>query len=100
MLSKNQIRQINNSFKHSDCVVFTIGEKVYVAEKCYKHAKEGTIEMVECYEIDETCFEPNGEYYGETLSDMSTIILEDTYADNPNMVATVYYEDEVKEIIK
>ena len=99
-MNEQQLRKIEHSFKHSNCCVFRIGERVFVSEEALKHRKEATIEFVECYEIDETCFE-NGEYYGETLNERKTIILADPYADNENIVETNYYEDElVEEIVK
>ena len=97
MLSNEQIKQVEHSYSHSDCLVFSVGEKVYVAESCLKHRKESTIEMVECAEIDESCFSPDGEYYGDvTSSPLKTIILDDPCANNEHCVASKYYEDEIR----
>jgi len=105
MLSKEQIQQIEHSYKHSNCLVFCIENsnstqrRVFVAETCQKHAKEATIEMIECAEIDESCFEADGEYYGDVTNEpLKTIILDDPCVNNPNCVASVYYEDEVREV--
>jgi len=99
-MTKEQINQIERSYSHSDCLVFSIGEKVFVAETCLKHQKEATIEMVDCAEIDETCFERDGEYYGDVIdAPLKTFILDDPCADNRCCVASVYYEDEVREVI-
>lgn len=94
-MTKEQIRKIDQAFKHSDDLVFTIDGRAFVAEVALKHRKEATVEMVNCQEIDETCFEPDGSYYGETLEKTETIILRDPFADEPNMIATIYYADEI-----
>ena len=104
MLTRQQVRQIERSYQHSNCVVFSIEDnksnkrRVFVAETCLKHSKEATIEMVECAEVDETCFEKTGDYYGEVVGPLITIILDDPCADNENCVASIYYEDEVREV--
>ena len=97
-MTAEQINKIENAFKHGDECVFQIGKKIYVAEEVLKHRKEATIEFVRSFESDESCFESNGEYYGDVLPSPKTFILEDTYADNENIVALVYYEDEIKEV--
>lgn len=103
MLSKEQIKQVERSYKHSDCLVFCIenenatSRRVFVAETCLKHRKEATIEMVECAEVNETCFEKSGDYYGEVVGPLKNIILDDPYADEECCVASIYYEDEVRE---
>ncbi len=94
-MTKEQITQIEYSYKHGDALVFRVGEKVFITDRTLKHRKEATIEMVDCNEVDETCFASNGEYYGDTLPKSYRIILNDPYADNDNVVASVYYEDEL-----
>lgn len=96
MLSKEQFKQVEESFRHSDSLVVRIGELVYVCEEALKHRKDGTIELRECYEVDETCFDKNGDYYGETTGEERNFILEDHLADNDNLVETIYYDDELK----
>lgn len=99
-MTKEKLNQIKHSYKHSDCLVFTIGERVFVSfeGEYQKHRKEGTIEM-KANEVDETCFYNHGEDYdGDTLSKILTIILKDPFADEPNIVATDYYEDEIVEM--
>lgn len=105
MLTKEQIQLIEHSYSHSDCLVFSVendqhtSRRVFVAETCQKHRKESIIEMIDCAEIDESCFEPNGEYYGDvTDAPLKNIILDDPCRDNPNCVVSVYYEDEVREV--
>ena len=93
-MTKEQIAQINHSYKHGDYFVFQVGERVFVAEKCYKHRKEACITFQGCQEVDETCFY-NGEYYGDTLSETKTISLQDHLADYENQIETIYYEDEL-----
>lgn len=97
MLNEQQLKQVENSFKHSNVLVARIGEEVYVCERTLKHKKEGTIELRECYKVDETCFEENGEYYGETLNEEKNFIMEDYYANYDYAVASIYFEDEIKE---
>lgn len=94
-MTREQIKQIEHSYKHGDALVFRVGEKVFVTDSILKHRKEATIEMVDCNEVDETCFANNGEYYGDTLPKSYRIILNDPYADNENVVAAEYYEDEL-----
>ena len=100
MLTKEQIKQVEHSFKHSNVLVAQIGNKVYACERTLKHKKEGTIELRECYEIDESCFHQgkDEEDYGETVGKEKNFILEDCYAGNDNLVASVYYDDEIKEV--
>lgn len=99
MLTKSQIKQVIHSYKHGEYMVVTIGDKVFVCEEVLKHPKEATVELRNCQEVDESCFEPNGEYYGETLGQDFTYILDDPCADQPELIATVYYSDEIKEVL-
>lgn len=97
MLTKEQIKKVEHSFKHGDAFVFHIeGRGVFVADKTYKHRKEATVEFKECYEVNESCFEGD-DYYGETCGSQKNFILDDPYADEPNIIASVYYQDEIKE---
>ena len=96
-MTNEQINQIEQSYSHGDCMVFQIGNKVFVAETVLKHRKEGTVEFQDCQEVDETCFGENGEYDGDVLDKVENFILADPLADEPNSVASVYYEDEIKE---
>lgn len=96
-MTNQQINQINQSYRHGDTMVFQIGNKVFVAETVLKHRKQGTVEFRECQEVDETCFGENGEYDGDVLDEVKNFILADPYADQPNCVASIYYEDEIKE---
>lgn len=111
MLTNEQIDLIEYAYKHSDCLVFTIEDdnhtrnRVFIVESSdiLKHPKEATIEMQNCIEVDETCFEDRGygfEYYGEYLykEPLKNIILSDPYPDNENIIESLYYEDEVKEV--
>jgi len=96
MLTKEQIRQVEHSFKHGDTFVFVIeGRGVFVAERIIKHHKKGTIEFREVYEVDETCFEDD-EYFGSTRGPEKIFILNDPYAGNNNIVASIYHADEIK----
>ena len=96
-MTKEQFNQVEESFSHSDCFTFKIGERVFVTEDIFKHQKQGTIEFQDCNEVDESCFDSDGEYYGDVLPSSYNIILNDPYADEPNIVATNYYCDELVE---
>lgn len=97
MLSEEQIKQVEYAFKHGDAFVFVIeGHGVFVADRVLKHKKEATVEMREVYEINESCFSDD-EYYGDTCGPEKMFILSDPYADNPNLVASRYYQDEIRE---
>lgn len=98
MLTDEQIKQVEYSFKHGDYTVIVVGSKVYVADEVLKHRKEATVEFKGCCEVDETCFESNGEYFGETLPEEHTVIVSDAYADSPCMYDSLYYEDEIVSI--
>ena len=102
MLSKERIEKVERSYRHSDCLVFVVGERVFVAEECLKHPKDATIEMIECAEIDDSCFgfSPNDDDYNGEVSDapLKNIILNDPFHHNANAVASVYYDDEVVEV--
>ena len=56
--------------------------------------------MQDCSEVDSTCFEKNGEYYGDVCPRSYNIILADPYAGNDYEVASVYYEDEIVELVE
>ena len=100
-MDQEKINKIEYAFKHGDCFVFQIeGRGVFVAERVLKHKKEATVEMCESYEVDDTCFQEDGEYYGDTKGAPVTFILDDPYADNASTIASVYYLDEIKEEIK
>ncbi len=100
-MTKSQIALIERSFHPcGDTLVFQVGSRVFVSDEILKHRKEATIEMMNCCEVDDTCFDSRGEYYGETLNQMYRIILHDPYPDSEAMVATVYYDDEVVQIRK
>ena len=96
-MTNEQFNQVEESFSCGDCLVFKIGERVFVTDTILKHPKQGTIEFQDCNEIDESCFESNGEYYGETLLKTYNFIIADPYADNENQIATIYYNDEIEE---
>lgn len=99
-MNKKQIELIVEAYSHGDDLVFQVGERVFVAEQVLKHRKEATIEMMQCSEVDETCFDSEDEYYGDVLAGSYRIILNDPYADYENSVATVYYDDEIVEFRK
>lgn len=97
MLTEEQIKKVEYSFKHGDAFVFKIeGRGVFVAERVLKHRKEATVEFREVFEVNESCFEGD-EYFGDVCGPEKMFILDDPYADNNNMVASVYYLDEIKE---
>ena len=97
-MTNEQFKLVEESFSRSaDCLVFKIGERVFVTDTIFKHKKQGTIEFQDCNEIDESCFVSSDEYYGDTLPKIYNIILNDPYADNQNAVASSYYDDELVE---
>lgn len=97
MLSEEQIKQVEYAFKHGDAFVFVIeGRGVFVADRVLKHKKEATVEMREVYEVNAQCFDGD-EYYGDACEPELMFILSDPYADNPNLVASRYYQDEIRE---
>ena len=99
-MTNEQFQMVEESYGNGDALVFKVGERVFVCEEALKHRKEATVEMVDCSEIDETCVTKSGEYYGDVISAPSfTMILADPYADYPDEVATIYYEDELREVI-
>lgn len=93
-MTDEQYRKVERSFKHGDALVFKVGNRVFVSERVWKQ-RNGTVKMFGCNEINDTCFEPDGEYYGDTLPGLRTITLSDPYPDQENIVASVYYEHEV-----
>lgn len=100
MLSTEQIKKIEHSFKHGDNLVFTVNTRTFVSDTILKHRKEATIEMMHCSEIDESCFDSNGEYNGDVLPGLWRVILQDPYADSSITVASLYYRDEIALIRK
>lgn len=100
MLTEEQIKKVEHSVKHGDATVIVVANKVYVANEVLKHHKEATVEFVDCNEVDESCFESDGEYIGEILPGEKTIIVADAYPESDCVYASYYYEDEVKVIEK
>lgn len=99
MLTQEQIWQIEYSFKHTSTLVFEIENVgVFIADRTVKRAHDGTIEMKECYEVDESCFTKSGDYYGDVTRCVRKLILQDPYAGNPNIVASCYKQSEIKEL--
>lgn len=95
MLSAEQIKKIKHSFKHGDNLVFTVDTRTFVSDTILKHHKDALIEMMHCSEIDESCFDSNGEYNGDVLPGLWRVILKDPYADSSITVASLYYRDEI-----
>ena len=98
MLNETQIKQVEHSFKHGDETVIVVGSKVYVADEVVKCKHEAKVEFRGCYEVDETCFTKDGEYYGDTLDKEYILVLDDEYAGNNNVYNSKYYEDEIERI--
>lgn len=96
MLSETQMKQVEASYKHGDALVVRIDGRVYVTEDFKKDPKAGTIKLKNCQEVDETCFSENGEeYYGDVTGENYNFTLKDSYADNENVVATIYYAKDI-----
>ena len=95
-MTEEQFCSVQDSYKHSDTLVFQVGKKIYISEEVLKHRKEATIEMMNCSEVDDTCFDDNGyDYDGTVCPGLFRIILQDPFAEFDNTVASVYYDDEV-----
>ena len=100
-MTQEQIKLIEHAFSKSDILVFCIGDRVFITEEdILKHKKEATIELTECSEVDESCFNSDGTYDGDCLPGLYTIILQDHLSELDTAVETRYYEDEVVEIHK
>ena len=96
-MDRHDLTMVERSYKHGDYLPIMVGDRIFVADEWFKHRKEGTIEFV-ADEVDRTCFENNGEYFGETLGRTWRIILADPYVDCDNAVETIYYADELVEL--
>lgn len=96
MLTKKQRQIINHSLKHSDGAVLITIEGVgdYIALDSAKHRKEATIEFMNASLVDDSCFYGDN-YYGDVRPENFTIILNDPWADNPNLIETRFYKDEL-----
>lgn len=94
-MTKLEMKKIEYAFKHGESIVFKWGRKVFVAERVFKHRKEATVEFRECYEIDRSCFDKNGDYWGDTVGKERNFIFQDYYADNPNAIPYIFYKDEL-----
>ena len=97
-MDRHDLRMVEQSYRNGDSLPIMIGDRIFVADEWFKHKKEGTIEFV-ADEVDRTCFEDNGEYYGETIGRMWRIILADHLVDCNNAIETIYYDDEIVEMI-
>lgn len=95
-ITPDQYRLIERSFSNGDTLVFRVGGRVFITEEdTLKHRKEATIEMVNCSEVDQSCFNADGSYDGDVLPQLYRIILQDPQADVDNVVETLYYDDEL-----
>ena len=98
MLTDEQIAQVEHSFKHGDTLVFVVANLgVFVADKVNKHKNEGTVEMKECYQVDEACF-LDGDYNGDVSHQVKKMVLKDPYKDTPCLIATRYEHSEIMEV--
>ena len=94
------LTKIERSYSNGDEVVFVVGNKIYV---CFGgvdfHDHNKTIHFKDCNRVDETCIEANGEYFGDGVGDCVDVYLDNHLWENPNMVETRFYDDELIEII-
>lgn len=101
-MTQTQLQLINAAFSASgDILVFTLEERVFISDEVKKHRKDRTIEMKFCDEIDESCFEKNGEYLGDIVpGDSLRIIFKDPYYKTDFIVASAYYNKDIIKIRK
>lgn len=95
MLTEEQIDKINDAFRHGSTLVFQIeGRGVFISDLYIKHRKNKTIEMKECYEVNESCFSGDN-YYGDTCGPRRHFIFTDPYSEADGVIATIYYVEDI-----
>ena len=86
-----------------DYTAIIVDNKVYSCDKVIKHIN-GTIEFKNCSQVDETCYEPNGEYIGDILPGLTTFIFKDKYPAKRNtmfgLFETVFAKKQIIREIK
>ena len=90
---------VKRSYEHSDNFPIMVGEKIYV---CFGgvdfHDHNETIHFKNCSSVTERCFN-GGNYDGDVENDNIDIYLVNPAWEHPNEVETIFYDDELIEII-
>lgn len=96
MNKDKQFRMVERAYKHSDNLPVMVGDKIYV---CFGgvelHDHNKTIQLKDCSEaigVDEN-------YDGDVKKQSVDIYLVNHLWEQPNEIETIYYDDELIEII-
>lgn len=96
MTIKEKFKIVEHSYKHGDELPVMVGDKIYV---CFGgtelHDKNTTIQFKDCSEVTDV----DENYDGDVKSGSVDIYLTNHLWENPNLVETQFYEDELIEII-
>ena len=86
-----------------DYTAILVGNRVFSCDKVIKHRND-TIEFKNCSHVDESCYEPNGDYIGDILPGLTTFIFKDKYPAKRNamfgLYETVFTEKQIIREIK
>ena len=99
-MTEEELKKVEQAFKHGDTFVFQLEGEVYVTESYRKIKKTGMIKLNECYKIDNTCFEKDGSYNGDTCETRYDMELIDPYPLNKNIIASIYYNKDVVKLLR
>ena len=96
MTNKEKLKIVEHSYKHSDNLPIMVGDKIYV---CFGgvelHDHNETLQFKDCSEVTDV----DENYDGDVKGGSVDIYLNNHCWENPNLIETIFYEDELIEII-
>lgn len=99
MLTKEQYKMIEHSYKNGDELVFKIEDRAFICFGGITYHKNKTYTLKDCSEVDITCFEKDGtEYWGDFLPKTYNITVKDPYngkTKNSCLIASQYYKQDI-----
>ena len=101
MLTEEQYKMIEYSYKHGGGFVFRIEKRVFVSFGKITYHRNKTYTFEDCSEVDITCFEKDGtEYWGEICPSKKTIkiTVKDPYDGGTAKgwwIASQYYKEDI-----
>lgn len=96
-MTKEQLRTVEHAYKHSNNFPIMVGDKIYV---CFGgvelHDHNETLQFKDCSEA----INIDDDYDGDVANERLDIYLANHRWETPNIIETVFYQDELMEIIK
>lgn len=103
MITEEQYKMIQYSYKHGGGLVFRVEKRVFVSFGKITYHRNKTYTFEDCSEVDITCFEKDGtEYWGDICPSEKSIkiTVKDPYdgaTKNSCCIATQYYKEDIVE---